>query len=417
MDNQLLKTMAPSRAWGGALVFMVPALALVTHIGVGLASYLILLTALWKFGACRAALARHWTEVRWVVLAFLFNFALVLLYFLLRPEQPASSLEKPLRMFCAASALAMVVAMRPPRQALWWGAIAGAAGAMVFVGYQRVVLGIARPGGLINAITFGDIALLLGVVALAATIDFRRARRSVLWPLLGGLAGVLALVLSGTRGGWIALVMAALMCVRLGHLTRSRNVRLMLGAGVALAAAVYFVPATEMQARTRPGVDDVRAWYNGGEKFTNVGIRLELWKSAGMLIAEHPLVGIDPSTAKTRTEGWVKEGRLADVIVGTPHLHNDALQALASGGVFGLLALVGILGAPFAFFARHARLATERGHTPNVAALAGMLVVICYIGFGVTEMMFWSGKSCIFYALMVFILMGLSLNQKEERGN
>jgi O-antigen ligase len=417
MDNQLLKTMAPSRVWGGALVFMVPALVLVTNIGVGLASYLILLTALWKFGACRAALARHWTEVRWVVLAFLFNFALVLVYFLLRPEQPASSLEKPLRMFCATSALAMVVAMRPPRQALWWGAIAGAVGAVVFLGYQRFVLGIERPGGLINPITFGDISLVLGMVALAATIDFRQARRPVLWPLLGGLSGVLTLVLSGTRGGWVALVMAAFMCMRLGHLARSRNVRLLLGAGLALAAALYFVPSTEMQARTQKGVDEVLAWYNGGEKFTSVGIRLELWKGAGMVIAEHPLVGVDPSTAKTLTEAWVKEGRLSNVIVGALHLHNDALQALASGGVFGLLALMGILGAPFAFFVRHARLANERGHTPNVAALAGMLVVIGYIGFGLTEMMFWSSKACYFYALMVFILMGLSLNQKEESGN
>lgn len=412
-----MKTMAPSRVWTGALVFMVPSLCLVTHIGVGLASFLFLFTALWQFRAGRAALARHWSEVRWVLLAFLFNFALVLLYYALRPEQPLNTLEKPLRMFCAVTALMAVLLARPPRQALWWGAILGAFGAMFFVGYQRIVLQMERPGGMINAITFGDIALVLGMVALTAGIEFRRAGKSILWPIAGGLAGILALVMTGTRGGWIALVLAGLLCMRHGHLARSRSVRLLLGAGLALAAVLYFVPATEMQARVQQGIDDIRKWHSGVDKFTNVGIRLELWKGAGMLIAEHPLVGQDPAVAHEKVVRWVQDGTLSDVALAPQHLHNDALQALASGGVFGLLALAGILAAPFAFFARQARLAIERGHPVSAPALAGMLVALGYFGFGLTEMMFYSGKSSIFYALMIFILMGLCLNEKEEFGN
>lgn len=396
---------------------MLPALSLVTHRGIGLASFLILLTALGTFGAGRAALARHWHDVRWVVLAFLFNLAVVALYFLLRPEEPLSNLEIPLRMLVAVGALTMVVVLRPPSGALWWGAIAGAAGAMIFVGYQRIVLGLDRPGGLTNAVTFGDLAVLLGLMAFAATVDFRQARRSVFWPLFGGLAGVLALVLSGTRGGWVSLALAALLCLRLGHLTRSRNVRLLIGAGVALTAALYFVPATEMQARTEQVFDEVHAWYNGGEKDTNVGGRLELWKNAGMLIAEHPWVGVSSFAAKARTEEWVREGRLHRLVTIAPHFHNDALQALVNGGVPGLLALAGIFATPFAFFARQARLATTRGQPISAPALAGMLVVLGFFGFGLTEMMFWMGRSGIFYAFTVFILMGLCLNRKEESGN
>jgi len=416
-----MKTMAPSRLWTGALVFMVPALCLTTGPGIGLASFLLLLTALWMPRAGRAALSRHWRDVRWVVFAFLFNFLLVLLYFALRPEQPMSSLEKPLRMLCAVSAMVAVLVARPPRQALWWGAIVGAAGAMCFVGWQRIVLGMERPGGMINAITFGDIALTMGMVALAAAIDFRRARLPALWPtlwpLLGGLAGILALVMTGTRGGWIALGLAALLCMRLAHLGSNRNVRLLIGAGAALAAVLYFVPATEVRLRVQQGIDDVRRWESGEYKFTNMGIRLELWKGAGMLIAQHPLVGQDPATAHAQVVRWVKDGTLSDVALAPQHLHNDVLQALASGGVLGLLALIGILAAPFAFFARQAKLAALRGQPASAPALAGMLVALGYFAYGLTEMMFWSGKACIFYALMIFILMGLCLNQKEEFGN
>jgi O-antigen ligase len=132
-----------------------------------------------------------------------------------------------------------------------------------------------------------------------------------------------------------------------------------------------------------------------------------------MLVAEHPLFGLDPAAAHAQMAQWVKEGRLSDVALVPQHLHNDALQALVTGGVPGLLAWFGILAAPFVFFARAAKGALERGAPAHAPALAGMLVPLSYFGFGMTEMMFWSVRACMFYALMVFMLMGFCLNAKE----
>lgn len=415
----LTKTMAPLRVWTGALVFAVPSLILVTGFGIGLASFLFILTLPFVWSDARAALARHWPLVRWVVLAFGFNFAVVLLYFLVRPEEPLHSLEKPLRMFCAASALMVVLAVRPAHSTLWWGALAGAVAAMLLVGYQRIVLGIERPGGLTNAITFGDISLCLGLVALAATLDVQKEGRDrsrrILWLSLGALAGLLGSVLTGTRGGWLALVLALLLFLRQSHLGHW-HLKALLGGAVALVALLYFVPASGIQTRISEGIRDVRSWNAGGDKFTNLGIRLELWKGAGMLIHEHPLFGTSVRAGHARFEQWVKEGRLADVVLTPLHMHNDALQALSTGGVPGFIGWLGILAAPFVFFARAARRSAAAGQT-NAAALAGMLIPLSYFGFGLTEMMFWSGRACMFYALMVFVLMGLTLNSEEAHGN
>lgn len=419
----LTKTTAPLRVWTGALVFAVPALILTTGFGIGLASFLFILTLPFVWRDASAALARHWPDLRWVLLAFLFNFAVVLLYYLVRPEEPLHSLEKPLRMFCAASALMVVLSVRPSRRALWWGAVVGGAGAMLLVGYQRIVWGIERPGGLTNAITFGDISLCLGLVALAATLDVvnevphegRQRRRRILWLSLGALAGLLGSVLTGTRGGWLALALALLLFLRQSHLGHG-HLKALLGGGVALIALLYFVPASGIQTRIGEGIRDVRSWNAGGDKFTNLGIRLELWKGAGMLIREHPLFGTSVRAGHARFEQWVKEGRLADVVLTPLHMHNDALQALSTGGIPGFVGWLGILVAPFAFFARAARRGAAAGR-PNAAALAGMLIPLSYFGFGLTEMMFWSGRACMFYALMVFVLMGLTLNSEEERGN
>jgi O-antigen ligase len=49
------------------------------------------------------------------------------------------------------------------------------------------------------------------------------------------------------------------------------------------------------------------------------------------------------------------------------------------------------------------------------AALAGQLLVLGYFSFGLTEVIFWSVRAAMFYALMVFVLMGLCLNAREGK--
>jgi O-antigen ligase len=317
-------------------------------------------------------------------------------------------------MLLAASALALVVAVRAPRRALWWGASAGAVAALPFIAWQRFVLHLDRPGGLINSITFGDLALVLALLALAGAIDMRDRARDALLAGMAALAGLAASILTGTRGGWAALVLMALVLGR--HVVRidSRRVRALLAGGVALLAAAWFAPALGVQQRFAEGVSDARIWYEGGNVWTNVGTRLELWKGAAMLIREHPLFGMDFDACRARLAEYAQAGRLDPLVLQLPHLHNDGLQALATGGAVGFVLWAATLGAPLAFFLR----ALEGGaRAPQFAvALGGALVVLGYIGFGLTEVIFWSMKGSLFYALMVFLLMGFCLNAKEKIG-
>jgi O-antigen ligase len=419
MNNKPMKTMAPALRWTGVLVFLFPFLSLVTLFGVSLCSFLFLLAALLYYKPGRAELVRHWPAVRGVVLAFLYYFAFAAFCFVSRPESPLSNVEKPARMFLAVSGLMLVLYQRPSRKALWWGAIAGAVVALVLVSYQRLLLGVERPGGLINPITFGDLSLCIALVSLAATIDFRHSTREALWPALGVVAGLVASVLTGTRGGWVALVPAGLLFLRQARLMHSWRLRALLLSSFALMLSTYFIPASGVQARVDLGVDEVRMWLDGSAKLDNssVGTRLELWKGATMLIAEHPLLGLDPATYKEQLQRYVLEGRLDRVVLPMPHLHNDALQAFVTGGVFGFAAWLGILVAPFVFFARVMASGTSMDAPQFTPALAGILVVLSYFSFGLTEVIFWSVKGSLFYALMVFMLMGFCLNAKESGGN
>ncbi|WP_229483115.1 O-antigen ligase family protein [Massilia horti] len=374
--------------------------------------FLFIAPFMWR--DCRAALARHWHESRWVVFAFMFNFCFALLCYVVRPEATANNLEKPLRMFLAVTVLMLVLVARPPRRALWWGVIAGTLAALALVAYQRLGQHIDRPGGLINPITFGDLSLCMALLAVVATIDIQRGWRMA-WPVLGALAGIAAALFTGTRGALVALLPVGLVLLQ-ARLVPGRRVRALVAAGLLICGSAYFVPSLGMQDRVAEGVDDVRAWSDGGSKDTSLGIRLELWKGAVMLIQEHPLFGIDANLTHGELRRYVQQGLLDRAVLPMPHMHNDGLQAFATGGIVGFAAWFSLLAAPFAFFWR--ALGQARASAPQqlAPALAGLLVVLCYFSFGLTEVIFWSVKGSMFYAFMVFLLMGYCLNAKESIG-
>lgn len=94
-----------------------------------------------------------------------------------------------------------------------------------------------------------------------------------------------------------------------------------------------------------------------------------------------------------------------------PHLHNDALQALVTRGVPGLLAWSATLLAPLAFFAGRLR-RTRKGGAQRAAAVAGLSLVLAYAGFSLAEAIFRSMQASLFYALTVFLLMGWCLSSE-----
>jgi O-antigen ligase len=437
------------QAWATSLVLLFPLLSLVTGFGIGLAGFLFLFTACLWWRDCLAALRAHWPQTRWVLLAFLLHLACVLW---LAPGRAhgANAVDGPLRMCIAGAAMLVVQTARPSLRALWLGVAGGALLGAGFVAWQRLALGMERPGGLLNPITFGDLALCLALLALVGAAAARHAalRRIA---ALGIVAGLAASLLTGSRGSWLALPAAFLLLAA----PRTRTLlprRLVLGVPLlacALALGAYAVPQTGVRARVAVGVEDVQLYLARSPVATSIGVRLDLWKAGLRLAAEHPWRGRDTPAYKRRMRAWVAAGELSPAVFAPPeppHMHNDALQALVARGIPGLCAWGGILLAPFLFF--RAQLARVSGpasgaasggaaaagpasaagaaaepasaagpasraaaglDTRQAAALAGMLVVLAYAAFGLSEVIFWSMKGSLFYALMVFLLMGWCL--------
>lgn len=408
------------QVWATALAALFPLSSLVTDLGIGLMGFLFLATALcWRRDSV-PALRAHWPQLRWLVLAFLLDLGYMAFLMLYRVHDP-NVLDRPLRMCLMLSATLVVLVARPPARALWLGAATGAWVSLAFAAWQGLWLHVLRPGGLMNPITFGDLALCLSLLSLAGAMQAgERSGAPGRWfAATGVLAGLAASLLSGSRGGWLMLALLILLPALLAR-QRRLPVRLALVLpllALALAALAYALPQTGVRARIAIGVSDTRLYLAGVPAPTSLNVRLELWRAAGMLIREHPWIGLDTPAYKRRMRTWVREGKLSPIVFAPPvppHLHNDVLQVLVTRGVLGLFAWIGILLAPLAFFRARLRQARARAGPASpayAAALAGLLLVLAYASFGLTEVIFWSMKANVFYALTVFLLVGWSLDE------
>lgn len=412
MKNPGLKTIIAN-----GLVFLLPLVTLTANRAVSTCSFAFVLMAMFLLKGSGSVLRRHLSEIRWILIAFLLNFLLVYASFLLRPNEVLGTLEKPVRMLFASAALLVVLVLRPNRKSLWLGVMASAVAGAMFVGYQRWDLGMQRPGGLINAITYGDLALLMGLLSLAALIDLRDSKRSI-WPWLTGLAalaGLIGSIFTGTRGGWVALIAALFLFFKYSHLVRGKSIATICTLALGVLFIAYLVPQTGMRERAAVAIDEVRNYFNGTGTFTSIGLRFELWKAAALLIRQHPLTGSGIVSYRSELAAAVTSEHLNPEILTLPHMHNDALQVLTTGGLIGFSAWLATLLAPFIFFLKvlnRRDVSKER----TALALAGALLVLSYFCFGLTEVIFWSMRSSLFYALMVFLLVGFCLLAKERDG-
>jgi O-antigen ligase len=413
MDNKNSNRIADVKTvLAHSLVFLLPFLTLISKSGVGACSFGFLLLAIWCYRDAGRSLRLHYAKVRGVLAAFVYGFLFAGLVIVLNSDFNLRYWEKPSRLLFAASAMLVVLALRPSRKALWYGLAAGAVAGASLAVYQRLLLGVERPGGDINPITFGDIVLCMGMMSLAGVLDFRGRQR--FWPVLGAVAGLVGTLATGTRGGWVAIVLAVLLFSRYGRILPGKFAGRAAVIALAAMAVAYAVPQTGVQERVSQGVKDVREYYTGEYAHTNLGVRFELWKTGLMLAARRPFTPASQETVDRERAQLVAEGRVGPFVMEFDHFHNDALQAQVVGGLGGLLAYLLALCVPFLFFLRVLTAQGAAGGAAMAPALAGLMLVLGYFSFGLTEVIFWSVRSSMFYGLMLFVLVGMCVNAQQE---
>ncbi|MGV8961555.1 MAG: O-antigen ligase family protein [Stenotrophomonas sp.] len=306
-------------------------------------------------------------------------------------------------------ALLWTCAFRPRLSMLWWGALAGLFGALV-IAVVQVYAGAPRANAFTNAIVLADVVMVLMVLVV-----FCRPPRRWPWVLAGLAAGCAVIVLSGSRGVWLALL-ALLVAMALAIPWGRGRVRLMVLAGLVLLVATLALTIPGLREQMR--LDELRSdvvRIEQGDVDSSAGARLERLQVAYATFVERPWTGVGIG----HFDEAMKRLPLCQVPDNTvtrchlDHAHNDVAEWAATQGLPGLLLVLAVYGLPLGWFIRLQRRSGEA--TFRGPAAAGIMVVVAYVLCGITQSMFAHQITASFYVVLVGVLTGLSLVAGSNR--
>ena len=156
--------------------------------------------------------------------------------------------------------------------------------------------------------------------------------------------------------------------------------------------------------------------YTGEYRYTmvqsSVGQRLQMWAVAWRLFKSAPLTGVGTAAYMEQAQRLVDQGQAPPITAIYDHPHNEVLDALATRGLVGLVALLLLFGMPGWLFA-------ERLGSPDPArsgaALAGLMVVVGFFMFGISETMLVHSITLGWYVIMTALFMVTADGTEERR--
>lgn len=300
--------------------------------------------------------------------------------------------------------------------ALWWGAVVGSVGACVKV---LIALASSSPeliiaqgyGGNTQPAQFGGLALLLAFLSLTGAGYFRRhGRWALLIPILAFVAGVVASLLSGSRGVWIAFAMLAVFLLWSVRALREAQRLALLALLVLVMAAAYLVPQTGVATSLAQLIAEVGGLLSGETELGAVGLRMQMWGTAWQLFLESPLTGVGVGGYLEGARALVADGSLDPAILRYSHPHSEFLLVAATRGLLGLLALGLLFGIPLRQF--HWGL-DHPDATVRRLARAGFVVVLAFLGLALVEAVFDRTISASFFATALGLTWGM-LRARED---
>lgn len=317
-----------------------------------------------------------------------------------------NTLDNPSRMILALLACLLVMHRGADTRLLWTGALLGLVAAAAFIAWQAVMLKMHRPSAGLPPIPFANMVAAIALIGFVRPGNGWRSH-ALAW---GGLfLAAVILIVNGSRGPWMALVITTLPLIPVRH----RGMRLPAYLGILLALALliglaFTLPGVELASRFKDIGSEIER-FSAGDADSAVGARLLIWQLGLQALLAHPLTGI----------GLNHYGQLLMNLPQCPtaqvcvkHGHNDLMEALTTLGLPGLVMLGAMYAVPARLFWRMGRAASVRSDTVGQSlAVAGLAVVMATCISGLTQVTLAHQVNIVFYAGAIGLLLGLSAQQ------
>lgn len=269
-------------------------------------------------------------------------------------------------------------------------------------------------GLLEDAINRGNMSMLFGLMSLVSFF----AVRSVGWKLLAlvfFVTGVTLSLVSGSRGGWGALLLSVVTIGFILYKYRLKKQLLILSGLILVASVLLFFALDHLPVvdRINLAINDIKNYLNGNYH-SSVGYRLYLWDVAIKAFLEHPLFGWGWSEFNAAHQYLLNEG-----VVGKArlfgHAHSQYFLFLAEIGAIGIVLFMSF----FLYPSYKAILYLRSNFLPDSKLYFAMLTIV--MTEALLEFMLTDDTFSKPYFVVVFLVISLSFfyfsNQVRHESN
>lgn len=389
--------------------FLLPTLALWVPSGYSYAAVLLLLGAL----LCAPRWLRQRTDPQTIWLAVLFA-GMGCMWFLLSLDTGVARWDKGSKWLLGVPCLFFIAAYPPWPRAFMAGLPVGSMGMGVLAAWQTWHQELERATGFTNAIQWGNVALLLACMTLVCVAVYWRLRA---WPwrlgmCLAAAAGMMASLLSQSRGGWLALVLVfPVLLLQVRQLRPGmfgRLLALSVGLVAVVVAAVIWTPS--LNERVSLAVTEVQGYLATGDADTSLGNRLDQYRLVWEMIPQKPWLGWGAHGYVEEMHRRVASGEFASVQVHYPQIHNDLLDIWVKLGLLGVLLQLALFATVLHLFwpscKRLQQWPEDSGDWHDALALRAMgcLIPVCYFMFGMSQPFFNHNSGIMVFVFYTSVL-------------
>ena len=393
------------------LVVMMLSLSLVVSKAAGYSALMILLVSLLGLWVTRKEVSPKWQSwEKWWVFSISLFFGLIVLDVLMGYGD-ISVLDSPSRLILAVPVFVYVRKVGVDIDSVWVASAIGSVLAGFYAYYQYVILGASMAEGITSHIYFGQVALILTLFSFVGLMMNKKIWVKGLL-LVAVIIGFYAVLVSGSRGGWLALPAIAVLFLSIRtNKTSFWKKTVSLSVLVAVLYTAYQAPQLPVKSRVDAAVNNVAAYYQEGKVNTSSGFRLEMWKAAWLMTKDSNFLGVGEAQYHANLAKLIKEDKVDKRLDYFSAPHSQYFNSLSEQGVLGLVSLFLMLLIPLKVALRK----IKENKEGRFSSLFVAILIIGYLDFMLTAETLDRQLMVVIYSFILSILAGLMLNLSSER--
>lgn len=274
-------------------------------------------------------------------------------------------------------------------------------------------------GWLEEAIKIGNFAILFLLIAIPALFGVKGWVWKI-FALIVIVSGLLLSILSQTRAGWVAFIVAAFILLwSFYRLDKKYFYALFSILTLLILAVIFYWNELPIEKRYLQALNDVNRYFNEGFSNSSVGARLDMWLIAYHAFLDKPIFGWGVVPFKETMVSFIEQGvgnfQLKGVEgEGFAQPHNDYMFVLYHFGLVGFILVLTFLLTPVIYLINVIRSRVSGDSLSKqviLLSVAGLLALEALLDFMVFNLAF---NNQILYVVLVIVFMAIFAIKNEQ---